>query len=44
MGDIPFGVSYYSADVFTRPNEFALDWAGGSRRRFVAAREHLFVV
>ena len=30
MGDIPFGVSYYSADVFTRPNEFALDWAGGA--------------
>ena len=30
MGDIPFGISYYSADVFTRPNEFALDWAGGA--------------
>ncbi len=30
MGDIPFGVSYYSADVFTRPNEFALDWCGGA--------------
>src|SRR4051812_12113509 len=30
MGDIPFGVSYYSADVFARPNEFALDWAGGA--------------
>ena len=30
MGDIPFGVSYYSADVFTRPNEFALDWSGGA--------------
>ncbi|MFL6583045.1 MAG: 4-alpha-glucanotransferase [Chthoniobacterales bacterium] len=30
MGDIPFGVSYYSADVFGRPDEFALDWFGGA--------------
>src|ERR1700730_18450681 len=30
MGDIPFGVSYYSADVFARPTEFALDWCGGA--------------
>src|SRR5205823_5044629 len=30
MGDIPFGVSYYSADVFTRPDEFMLDWCGGA--------------
>jgi 4-alpha-glucanotransferase len=30
MGDIPFGVSYYSADVFARPNEFLLDWYGGA--------------
>ncbi|HEX4639076.1 MAG TPA: 4-alpha-glucanotransferase [Chthoniobacterales bacterium] len=30
MGDIPFGVNYYSADVFTRPGEFALDWCGGA--------------
>src|SRR5579864_1572024 len=30
MGDIPFGVSYYSADVFSRPNEFVLDWSGGA--------------
>src|SRR3984893_4021263 len=30
MGDIPFGVSYYSADVFARPNEFTLDWCGGA--------------
>ena len=30
MGDIPFGVSYYSADVFSRPAEFALDWSGGA--------------
>jgi len=30
MGDIPFGVSYYSADVFARPEEFALDWFGGA--------------
>src|SRR6059058_1475567 len=30
MGDIPFGVSYYSADVFAQPDEFALDWTGGA--------------
>jgi 4-alpha-glucanotransferase len=30
MGDIPFGVSYYSADVFARPEEFALEWSGGA--------------
>ena len=30
MGDIPFGVSYYSADVFSRPSEFLLDWFGGA--------------
>lgn len=30
MGDIPFGVSYYSADVFARPEDFALDWSGGA--------------
>jgi 4-alpha-glucanotransferase len=30
MGDIPFGVSYYSADVFAQPDEFVLDWCGGA--------------
>jgi len=30
MGDIPFGVSYYSADVFSDPDQFALDWSGGA--------------
>jgi len=30
MGDIPFGVSYCSADVFARPEEFVLDWFGGA--------------
>ena len=30
MGDVPFGINYYSADVFTRPNEFVLDWFGGA--------------
>jgi 4-alpha-glucanotransferase len=30
MGDIPFGISYYSADVFARPHEFMLDWSGGA--------------
>ena len=30
MGDIPFGVSYNSADVFARREEFMLDWSGGA--------------
>ncbi|MEO5754789.1 MAG: 4-alpha-glucanotransferase [Chthoniobacterales bacterium] len=30
MGDIPFGVSYYSADVFAHPALFALEWSGGA--------------
>jgi 4-alpha-glucanotransferase len=30
MGDIPFGISYSSADVFARPEEFVLDWCGGA--------------
>jgi 4-alpha-glucanotransferase len=30
MGDIPFGVSYYSADVFSRRDLFDLDWLGGA--------------
>ena len=30
MGDIPFGVSYHSADVFARREEFMLDWSGGA--------------
>src|SRR6267143_1752394 len=30
MGDIPFGISYYSADVFTHRDIFALDWSGGA--------------
>ncbi|MGI8820954.1 MAG: 4-alpha-glucanotransferase [Chthoniobacterales bacterium] len=30
MGDIPFGVSYYSADVFARPDLFLLNWSGGA--------------
>ena len=30
MGDIPFGISYYSADVFARPGEFALEWSCGA--------------
>ena len=30
MGDIPFGVSYYSADVFAQPREFDLEWSGGA--------------
>jgi 4-alpha-glucanotransferase len=30
MGDIPFGVSYYSADVWAQRDQFALDWSGGA--------------
>jgi 4-alpha-glucanotransferase len=30
MGDIPFGVSYCSADVFARQDEFIVDWFGGA--------------
>lgn len=30
MGDIPFGVSYYSADVFAHPERFQLAWSGGA--------------
>jgi 4-alpha-glucanotransferase len=30
MGDIPFGLSYYSADVCAQPHEFVLDWCGGA--------------
>jgi 4-alpha-glucanotransferase len=30
MGDVPFGVSYYSADVFSNPDIFDLAWSGGA--------------
>jgi 4-alpha-glucanotransferase len=30
MGDVPFGVSYYSADVFADPELFDLTWSGGA--------------
>lgn len=30
MGDVPFGVSYYSADVFSNPELFDLGWSGGA--------------
>ncbi|MDZ4835124.1 MAG: 4-alpha-glucanotransferase [Candidatus Melainabacteria bacterium] len=30
MGDIPFGVSRYSADVWSNQNLFDLEWAGGA--------------
>ncbi len=30
MGDVPFGVSYYSADVFGRPELFDHRWSGGA--------------
>ncbi len=30
MGDVPIGISWHSADVFFHPEEFHLDWCGGS--------------
>ncbi len=36
MGDIPIGVSYYSSDVFSRPEVFDLSWSCG------APPEHAF--
>lgn len=30
MGDIPFGVSRNSADVYSHRDEFALEWSGGA--------------
>lgn len=30
MGDIPLGVSYYSADYFARPDLFETGWSGGA--------------
>jgi 4-alpha-glucanotransferase len=30
MGDVPFGVSYYSADVWSEPEIFDLSWSGGA--------------
>ncbi len=30
MGDVPFGISWCSADVFFQPEQFDLDWCGGA--------------
>lgn len=30
MGDIPFGVNYYSADVYSHRDQFAIEWSGGA--------------
>ncbi len=30
MGDIPIGISYYSADVFFQRDQFDLEWCGGA--------------
>lgn len=30
MGDVPFGVNYYSADVWAEPGLFDLRWSGGA--------------
>jgi 4-alpha-glucanotransferase len=30
MGDVPFGVSFYSADVFSEPEIFDPKWSGGA--------------
>jgi len=40
VGDIPFGVSRYSADVWTHPDLFDLQWSGGAPpERFFQADE-----
>ncbi len=30
MGDVPFGISWCSADVFFQPEQFDLEWCGGA--------------
>ena len=30
MGDVPIGISYYSADVFSERESFDLEWCGGA--------------
>jgi 4-alpha-glucanotransferase len=30
MGDVPFGVNLYSADVYSHRDQFAIDWSGGA--------------
>ncbi|MFV1993993.1 MAG: 4-alpha-glucanotransferase [Verrucomicrobiales bacterium] len=30
MGDVPFGISYHSVDVFCNPQLFDLEWSGGA--------------
>jgi 4-alpha-glucanotransferase len=30
MGDIPFGVNLYSADVYSQREQFAIEWSGGA--------------
>lgn len=30
MGDVPFGISWCSADVFFHPEQFDLEWCGGA--------------
>jgi len=30
MGDIPFGVNLYSADVYAHRDQFAIEWSGGA--------------
>ncbi|MDB5581197.1 MAG: 4-alpha-glucanotransferase [Bradyrhizobium sp.] len=30
MGDIPFGINYYSADVWAKRKLFMVDWSGGT--------------
>jgi 4-alpha-glucanotransferase len=43
MGDVPFGVSYYSSDVFSEPDLFDLTWSGGAPPE-PAFRDNPFVV
>ncbi len=40
MGDIPFGVSFQSADVWAEPGIFRLDWCGGTPPDKVFKHDH----
>lgn len=42
MGDVPFGISWCSADVFFHPEQFDLEWCGGAPPEFYF-KDDLFV-
>lgn len=42
MGDVPIGISWHSCDVFFAPEEFHLDWYGGSPSEGMAQHDRFF--